>query len=307
MSSLNNRDKVATNIRIRCAATFLFIQGILAWCGSYSSAVTNLTPMLSWHTYIDGAIMVSTFVMVSVFSLFAVGVEIMALMLDGTILFLCFQAVTKCFDIYQSKACFSTIPQDIITIGLLAVVIFFDFLQYNDLEELRGYLTLRAAPPVEQQILQRRARLLHIWSLPFAVGILVSDIILAADSSSASALATPIYVHIVLDPILAYTSCQNEPAMLHVLGAMLSLVLLAADSINMYYSFGPTVKKTTYLAYKEWCLLTLLLFDVMVVSVRIFIASYNKKVVNMVNAQANKAKWKVKKFVNPTGGVKKKT
>jgi hypothetical protein len=307
MSSLNNRDKVATNIRIRAAATFLFIQGILAWCGSYSSAVTNLTPLLSWHTALDGAIMVSTFVMVSVFSLFAVGIEIIAWMLDGTILFLCFQAVTKCFDIYQSKACFSTIPQDMITIGLLCVVILFDFLQYNDLEELRGYLTLKAAPPVEQQILQRRARLLHIWSLPFAIGILVADIILAADSSSASALATPIYVHIVLDPILAYTSCQNEPPMLHVLGAMLSLVCLASDSLNVYYSFGPSIKMTTYLAYKEWCLYTLLLFDVMVVGVRIFIASYNKKVVNMVNAQANKAKWKVKKFVNPTGGVKKKT
>lgn len=307
MSSLNNRDKVATNIRIRAAATFLFIQGILAWCGSYSSAVTNLTPLLSWHTFIDGTIMISTFVMVSVFSLFAVGVELIAWLLDGTILFLCFQAVTKCFDIYQSKACFSTIPQDIITIGLLSVVIFLDFLQYNDLEELRGYLTLRAAPPVEQQILQRRARLLHIWSLPFAVGILVADIVLAADSSSASALATPIYVHIVLDPILAYTSCQNEPPMLHVLGVLLSLACLSADALNMYYSFGSNIKMTTYLAYKEWCLYTLLVFDVMVVGVRIFIASYNKKVVTMVNAEANKAKWKLKKIVNPTNGVKKKT
>ena len=307
MSSLNHRDKVATNIRIRGAATFLFIQGILAWCGSYSSAVTNLTPMLRYHTYIDGVILASTFVMVSVFSLFAVGVEIIAWLLDGTILFLCFQAVSKCFDIYQSKACFSTIPQDIITIVLLGVVILFDFLQYNDLEELRGLLTLKAAAPVEQQILQRRARLLHIWSLPFAVGILVSDIILAADSTSAAALATPIYVHIVLDPILAYTSCQNEPAMLHVLGALLSLGVLSADVLNLMYSFGPMVKMTTYLAYKEWCLYTLLVFDVMVVGVRIFIASYNKKVVTMVQSQTDKAKWKIIKFVNPTGGIKKTT
>jgi hypothetical protein len=95
--------------------------------------------------------------------------------------------------------------------------------------------------------------------------------------------------------------------MLHVLGAILSLICLAADAMNMYYSFGPSIKMTTYLAYKEWCLYTLLLFDVMVVGVRIFIASYNKKVVTMVNAQANKAKWKMKKLVNPTGGVKKKT
>jgi len=263
--------------------------------------------MLKWHNLIDGAIMASTFVMVSVFSLFAVGIELIAWLLDGTILFLCFQAVSKCFDIYQSKACFSTIPQDIITIVLLGVVILFDFLQYNDLEELRGYLTLRAAAPVEQQILQRRARLLHIWSLPFAVGILVADIILTAESSAAAALATPIYVHIVLDPILAYTSCQNEPPMLHILGVLLSLACLAADGLNMYYSFGSKVKMTTYLAYKEWCLYTLLVFDVMVVGVRIFMASYNKNVVTMVHAQANKAKWKIKKIVNPTNGVKKKT
>ena len=306
MAQLSARDKVTTDIRIRCAITFLLIQAILAWCGSYSSAVVNLTPMLSWHTLIDGVIMVSTFALVTVFSRFASYFELLAWLLDGTILFLMFQAITKCFDIYQSKACFSTIPQDIITIVLMGLVILLDFMQYNALTDQTGYLELKAQPAVEQHILQRRARLLHIWSLPFAIGILVSDIVLAADQSTASALATPIYLHIILDPILSYTATQNEPAMLHVIGAFLSILLFFSDCANMYYSFDG-VKMTTYLAYKEWCLYTLLAFDVFVIGVRVLIATYKPEVLDLVGSAANKAKWAVKRVVNPTPATKKKT
>lgn len=304
MSQLSSRDATATDIRIRAAVTFLIIQSIIAWCGTYSSAVTNLTTMLKYHTLLDGVILISTFVMVLAFTTLASYITLLSWLLDGITLFLMFQAVTKCFDIYQSRACFSTIPQDIITLSLMVLVCVFDFFQYNALVELREYLNKKAQPSIEHHILQRRARLLHLWSLPFAVGILVSEVILAVDSSTVEALASPIYLHIALDPILTYTATQNKPAILHVLGLILSVLLLGADGMN-FWNLGRV--KTTYLAYKEWCLYTLLVFDVLVIGVRTYIASYKPEVITLLSAEANKAKWKVKKILNPVVGVKKQT
>lgn len=305
MSNLSSRDETVTDIRIRAAVTFILIQGIIAWCGTYSSAVTNLTPQLRWHTLIDGIILISTFVMVTTLSTVASYMSLLSWLVDGITLFLTFQAISKCFDIYQSKACFSTIPQDMITLGLLALVIFMDFLQYNQLVELKEQISLRTQPAVQQQVLQRRARLLHLWSLPFAVGIMVSEVILAVDTSTVEALASPIYLHVVLDPILTYTATQNEPAMLHVLGLLLSLVLFGADVMNLFNM--PSGPLTTYLAYKEWCLYTLIVFDIIVVGVRAFIATYKPEVIDLITANANKAKWSVRKILNPTKGAKKNT
>lgn len=304
MSQLSSRDSTATDIRIRAAVTFLIIQSIIAWCGTYSSAVTNLTTMLKYHTLLDGVILISTFVMVLAFSTLASYISLLSWVLDGITLFLMFQAITKCFDIYQSRACFSTIPQDIITLSLLVLVCIFDFFQYNALVQLREYLNKKAQPSIEHHILQRRARLLHLWSLPFAIGILVSEVILAVDSSTVEALASPIYLHIALDPILTYTATQNKPAILHVLGLILSVLLFGADGMN-FWNLGRV--NTTYLAYKEWCLYTLLVFDVLVIGVRIYIASYKPEVITLLSAEANKAKWKVKKILNPTKPVKKQT
>lgn len=304
MTQLSSRDATATDIRIRAAVTFIIIQSIIAWCGTYSSAVTNLTTMLKYHTLLDGVILISTFVMVLAFTTLASYITLLSWLLDGITLFLMFQAVTKCFDIYQSKACFSTIPQDIITLSLLVLVCVFDFFQYNALVELREYLNKKAQPSIEHHILQRRARLLHLWSLPFAVGILVSEVILAVDSSTVEALASPIYLHIALDPVLTYTATQNNPAILHVLGLILSVLLLGADGMN-FWNLGRV--NTTYLAYKEWCLYTLLVFDILVIGVRTYIASYKPEVITLLSAEANKAKWKVKNLLNPTEGVKKQT
>lgn len=304
MSNLSSRDETVTDIRIRAAVTFILIQAIIAWCDTYSSAVTNLMTQLKWHTLLDGTILISTFVMVTTFSRLASIASLLTWAVDGITLFLTFQAVTRCFDIYQSKACFSTIPQDIITASLLGLVILLDFMQYNQLVSLIDQIKLKTQPAVQHHILQRRARLLHLWSFPFAVGVLVAEIIFAVDTSTVDALATPIYLHIILDPILAYTATENKPALLHVLGAILSLTLLIADFMNLIDMKKPF---TTYKAYKEWCLYTLIIFDIIVLGVRVFVASYKPEVIVMVAAQTNKAKWSVQKILNPTKKTKKNT
>ena len=165
-------------------------------------------------------------------------------------------------------------------------------------------LSLRAQPAVEQHILQRRARLLHVWSFPFACGILVTEIILAVDTSTASALASTIYAHIALDLILAYTATQNKPALLHVIGLILTVLLFFGDGWNLW-NLGKV--NTTYLAYKEWCLYTLLTFDFFAIGVRVLIATYKPEVIKLLAANANKAKWQFRRILNPTKGIKKDT
>ena len=304
MANLSTRDSTATDIRIRAAVTFLIIQTIIAWCSTYSSSVTNLTTMLRYHTFIDGFILISTFVMSLAFSSIASYISLISWLLDGITLFLMFMAISKCFDIYQTKACFSTIPQDIISLGLLILVCVFDFFQYNSLTSLRDMLSLRAQPAVEQHILQRRARLLHLWSFPFACGILITEIILAVDTSTAEALASTIYAHIALDLILSYTATENKPALLHVIGLILTILLFIGDAWNLG-NLGKA--NTTYLAYKEWCLYTLLTFDIFAIGVRMLIATYKPEVINLLTANANKAKWQIKRIINPTITDKKDT
>ena len=206
------------------------------------------------------------------------------------------------FDIYQSKACFSTIPQDIISLGLLILVCVFDFFQYNSLTSLKDMLTLRAQPAVEQHILQRRARLLHIWSFPFACGILVTEIILAVDTSTAEALASTVYAHIALDLILAYTATE-----IMALCILLDYYLLYCYLLVMLGIWEIWAKQTTYLAYKEWCLYTLLAFDIFAIGVRFLIATYKPEVVKLLTANANKAKWQIKRILNPMIANKKDT
>ena len=304
MANLSTRDSTATDIRIRAAVTFLIIQTIIAWCSTYSSAVTSLTAILKYHTAIDGIILISTFVMSATFSFIASIISLISWLLDGATLFLMFQAISKCFDIYQTKACFSTIPQDIISLGLLILVCVFDFFQYYSLSSLKDMLYLRAQPAVEQHILQRRARLLHLWSFPFACGILLTEIILAVDTSTADALASTIYAHIALDLILAYTATQNKPALLHIIGLILTMMLFGGDIWNLV-NLGKVT--TTYLAYKEWCLYTLLTFDLFAIGVRLLIATYKPEVITMLTANANKAKWQIKRILNPTIANKKDT
>ena len=307
MPQLSKRAKTATDIRIRAAITFLLVQALLAWASSYQSMVTKLTPLLKYHSIIDGFIMVSTFVMVSTYSLMAGIFELLAWLLDGTTLFLMFQAITKCFDIYQNEACFSTIPQDMVTFGILAIVILFDYMQYNSLMTLKSQLSTKAEPATEHIILMRRARLLHLWSLPFAIGIMISEFILAVDSTNVEVLATPIYLHIVLDPILTYTATRNEPPMLHVLGALMTFGLLCCDIYIFTSTIPNRLSMTTYLFYKEWCLYTLILFDVCALGVRVFIAMYNPDLNDFVAAEVNKARWKIKRMRDQPSKARKKT
>ena len=307
MPELSKRATTATTVRIRAVTTFLLIRAIIAWCSSYQSSVTKLSALLHYHNIIDVIILVSTFVMVSTYTLIAMVFELLAWLLNGTTLFLMFQAIIRCFDIYQTETCLSTIPQDIITFGLLALVIFLDYLQYNTLSTLKSQLSTKASAATEHIILMRRARLLHLWCLPFALGILIAEFIFAVDSSNVEVLATPIYLHIVLDPILVYTSTMFKPAMLHVLGVMMTFGLLCTDIYIFMSTIPRKVEMTTYLFYKEWCLYSLILFDVCALGVRVFIAMYTPDVTNFVASEVNKAKWRITRRRDRTSKANKKT
>ena len=89
---------------------------------------------------------------------------------------------------------------------------------------------------------------------------------------------------------------MNKPVAIHILGLIFMVIIAGSDIISYIYL---SKIKTTYVIYKEWCILTLLVFDLCLLGVRFFIAVYNPKVKGFVRNEANKLKFSIQKMSNP--------
>lgn len=301
MTQLSKRDQTTTDIRVRSIIIFLLIQSVISIASSYDSSSTKLTHMLKYHFLIDATTLASTFVLLLSITTVAQVISFMAIVLDGISLFLITSTIFKCVNIYQNNTCYSTFLQDIIIASILGLACLFDVFQFFSIEKQRNQLQLKMAEKTEQLVLQRRARLLHLWCLPFQVGILISDIILSAEQETLDSLKTPTFISLVLTIVLTYTAVMNRPIVIHILGLIFMIIISGADIITYVYL---SKKKTTYIVYKEWCILTLLVFDLCLLGVRLFIATYNDDVNNFVKTERNKIKFSIDKISNPR---KKKT
>ena len=157
------------------------------------------------------------------------------------------------------------------------------------------------AEKTEHLVLQRRARLLHLWSIPFQLGILIADVILSTETENIESLKTPTFLSLILTIVLASTSVMNKPVVIHILGIIFMVIVAGADVISYIYL---SKRNTTYIVYKEWCILTLLVFDLCLLGVRFFIATYNPHVKTFISSETNKLKFSIQKLSNP---IKKKT
>jgi len=137
--------------------------------------------------------------------------------------------------------------------------------------------------------------------MPFQIGIIVVQIILVATQHK---MNWAIFIPLVLTPVLAHISTESLE-IYHLVGLILSIGVGAADVINYFTAVDEPV--TTYVEYKEWCLLTLILFDVLIVGVRLYMISYKKKIVEFTNAGVSKARWEIKKITNPSTTDKKQS
>jgi heme/copper-type cytochrome/quinol oxidase subunit 3 len=99
--------------------------------------------------------------------------------------------------------------------------------------------------------------------------------------------------------LLAYMSTEKEPAALYILGLLMSTGILFADLINLYYTFTSKKEPSTATAYKEWCMATLLTFDLCIVGLWAYIASYQPKITRLVKDGINRAKWEMHKKKTP--------
>lgn len=301
MTELSNRDQTTTDIRIRSIIIFLLIQSVISIAGSYDSSSTKLTHMLKYHFLFDAVSISSTFVLLVSMTTISLLISVLALCLDGITLFLITTNVFKCVNIYQNNTCYSTFLQDIILSVILAIVCVFDLFQFFSIEKQRKELTLKMADKTQQLVLQRRARLLHLWSIPFQIGILISDVILTAETENIDSLKTPMFLSLILTIVLTYTAVMSKPVVVHILGMIFMILIAGADIIT--YIYIPKTK-TTYIVYKEWSLLTLLVFDLCLLGVRFVISTYTPDMANFVSAEANKLKFSIQKISNPS---KKKT
>ena len=301
MTELSNRDQTTTDIRVRSIIIFLLIQATISIANSYDSSSTKLTHFLQYHFLLDALSISSTFVLLLSITTIALITSALAMLLDGITLFLIITNILNCANIYQSNTCYSTFLQDIIIASILAIVCIFDIFQFFAIEKQRKEITLKMAEKTEHLVLQRRARLLHLWSIPFQLGILIADVILSTETENIESLKTPTFLSLILTIVLASTSVMNKPVVIHILGIIFMVIVAGADVISYIYL---SKRNTTYIVYKEWCILTLLVFDLCLLGVRFFIATYNPHVKTFISSETNKLKFSIQKLSNP---IKKKT
>jgi len=235
-------------------------------------------------------------------------VSILSILLDGITLFLFFQATTKCVNIYQSQTCYSTLPWDIGITVLLGFVLVLDILQTMDLNKQRAYISKQIPEKTDIRIKSRRIRLLHLWSWPFSLGILISEAILDDHSITFKTVSSPLYAPIVLTPILIMTSTMTKPPVTQIIGLFFTFLCTCCDVLAYYFAFvheSFDVTKSTYLIYKQWCLCTLLVLDAFLMNNRWTLVWENTESNRMAMAAVNMAKWQVERFRNPVKTEKK--
>ena len=220
------------------------------------------------------------------YTLVALIVSFVAILLDGVITFLVIKTVTNCANIYQSSTCYSTLPIDIIICILIGLVAIFDLLQIFSIDKLRYFLTLEASPITEHFVLQRRARLLHLWTIPFQIGVLITY----ASKTYFDGMMSLGSVSLLLTPLLIYTSNLTKPASIHIIGLVIMIIICVADTVNFIY------KRDSL--YAQWCLLTIILFDICLIGIRIFIAMYKPEVITLIKKSKEDARWMFKSKEN---------
>ena len=207
----------------------------------------------------DGIVIISTFVMLYGYTIFAQLVAFLSTFLDATVLFLIVKTIANCTNIYQTGTCYNTIVVDIIILALVCIFTIIDVFQFFSMNALRKKLSEEMSPRSEYETLQKRARLLHLWSMPFQFGIALSDLTSNYEDSLYSLVAIPI----ILTPILVYTSMLYET---QTLSFIFTIAIVVSDMVNAVYSKSD---------YATWCIYTLLVFDTCLVGIRLFLSVNN--------------------------------
>ena len=257
---MNERDKTTSDIRVRAIVNFIFIQITLLLLDSTTS---YLHGGLKYQFVSEALVTSSTFIMSGTFTTLATLLVCVNILVYGVLGFVTLMSTVKCVNVYQTSECFSRLVPDYIVAFFLGVAFLLNVFQFLSLRKLQGYLALKAEPPAEQHILQRRVRLLHIWCIPFQIAMVFS----ASNTLSSIRVLGPM----CLAPISAFIATEEKPASIHVIGLTMATVALLADLVNGVFAFR--TESTYYLR----CLATVVLFDVLAVSLRSAMACYNAK------------------------------
>lgn len=242
-------------VRIRSVLVFLLVQATLALTNTFDSSCKNIIQLLKYHIIMDAVILLSTFVLIYGYTIFAELVSIVSTFLDAIVLFLIVKTLTNCTNIYQSSTCYNTVVIDIIILVIVCIVALIDIFQMFSVYKLQNITTLTP------KIVEKRIRLLHLWSLPFQVGVAISDYQNTLENSLYSLIAIPL----VFTPILIYSSLVPEA---RILSFIFTILIFVSDMINAVYS------KT---AYGSWCIVTLLILDTCLVIMRTVLFSDESK------------------------------
>ena len=126
------------------------------------------------------------------------------------------------------------------------------------IRKLNQYITLKTNEDTSQLILQRRTRLLHIWCIPFLLSLLLSN----------SDWFNFAIVSLCFAPILSYIATEKTPEGIHSIGLGVAIIITGVDIAHLILSAQHVS------GYYIHCLGTVILFDVLAIFLRTFMASY---------------------------------
>ncbi len=256
------RIESTTNIRVRAIIVFLFVQSLFALDNTFETACSKILTLFRYHAMFEAVALLSTFVLIFAYTLFAQFIAFVAILVDGAVLFLIVKLLTNCTNIYQTNTCYSTIAVDIIIAVIVSIIAIIDISQFFSIDVQRRFLTKEVSPKLEHEQIQKRARLLHLWSMPFQIGVIISDIGLSYED----AVFSLIFLSLALTPLLVYTATLKDQYEVQIFSFILMILIAVADMINVLHKRSD---------YAQWCIITLLLFDLCLLGLRLVIATYH--------------------------------
>lgn len=252
---MNERDVTVNSIRVRAIISFILVQ--LATL-LITNNTTILHQALKYQFITEAFVCTSTFIMLESLIVVCTVVLGLSVILYGILGSISFLKITRCINIYQTSQCFTNIPVDMVVFALFVVAGIIALLQFMSIRKLNEYIVLKTNEKTSQHILQRRARLLHIWCIPFLISLLFSN--------------TQWFIFIIISvcfaPLLAYIATENTPEGIHTIGLGVSIIITGADIVHL-------ILAARYVSdYYIHCLGTVILFDVLATFLRTFMASY---------------------------------
>ena len=245
----------------------------------------------SYHSGFDLFIILSTFVQWQSLTTLSGIVAVISLIIDSGYFALMFLLISKCAGEYQN-ACLKTLPWDITLLVVIGIIVVFDLFQVLSIFKVSQLLEGEKTNYQTSLLYQRRLKILHLFSYPLGIFLLIWGLILDEDFDIEARQNFWTLPRIIIQPVLIW-GCTNKMGLIALICAAGSITIGVSDLWCYYLSFlmHPIQPLTTYTIIKQWILSNLLAFDVFIIILQIGSVFLNIRQQNELKTAGENFKW----------------